>query len=307
MASNPLQAQATHHAKCNVTLALIAFIVFFIAAFFDSPAFASYQYDDPGYEYGVGWDADTGTGSGAVTTEGVTDLEVTADFGCNADGSTNGVLFMNPQCDASRGAFGVFANVVCRVENIFGAILGLVYCSVSNAILDPLLALFTLYVTLYGALVILGMVPHKFSEAMVRVAKIGAVAAVALNADVAIGVGYTFFISLTQQFISIVFDIFTPDYIEANSALADMIQAGYQASPTNPDESARLYIGNDWMQNLDYTTHRIIGFFMNGGVGFTTVMVMLFLFAPPLFFLIVYLIFAILKAFATAIVGYLKA
>jgi hypothetical protein len=264
------------------------------------------QYNDPGYQYGVDWDPETGGGAGSATTSGINDLTLNT-FECQADGTTQGTLFVNPQCNASRGLFGLFANVVCRVENIFGAILGLVYCAVQNAILEPLLALLTLYVTVYGAMVLLGMVPHTFGEALTRIFKIGIVAAIALNAEIAIGVGYTFFITLTQTTISIVFELFTPDFVASNTVMADMIQAGYQSSPTNPDASRRLYLGENWMQNLDYVTHRIIGFFMKGGVGFAIVMVGLFFLMPPLFLIIVYLLISILKSLATAVIGYLLA
>lgn len=290
------------YALTKIALCALFFIFF-------SPVFAQAApnvYNDPGYEYGVDWDAKTKTGTGSATTTGVNDLTLNT-FECQADGTTQGTLFVNPQCNADRGLFGLFANVVCRVENIFGSILGLVYCSVSAAILAPLLGLLTLYVTIYGALVLLGMVQHTFGEAITRILKIGAVAAIALNAEIAIGVGYTFFISLTQTTISIVFDLFTPEFVNANTAMADMIQAGYMTSPTNPDESNRLYLGDNWMQNLDFVTHRIIGFFMDGGVGFAIVMVALFFLMPPLFLILVYLMISVLKSLATAVIGYLLA
>lgn len=290
---------------------LMALVLAALCLLSPAPAHANVfddTYNQSQYEYGVDWDEETGTGTGSSVTSGVNNLDLDAGgFACTAGGGTTGTLFVNPQCNIDRGAFGVFANVVCRVENVFGAMLGLLYCAVSDAILQPLLALFILYVTVYGAMVILGMVPHTFAEATVRILKIGAVAAIALNAEIAIGVGYKFFISMTQVTIQVVFDIFTPDFVENNSAMANMIQGGYMNSPSNPDMSRRLYVGENWMLNLEYTTHRIFGFFMNGGIGFLIVMFLLFIFAPPLFFILCYLLISLIKAMATAIVGYLLA
>lgn len=296
----------------HITGSLLALVIVALCLLIPNAAHAGNIYDETynqsQYEYGVDWDSETGGGTGSAVTSGVNDLDLeSGGFACLAGGASTGTLFVNEQCNMGRGAFGVFANVVCRVENVFATMLGLVYCAVSNAILDPLLALFVLYVTVYGAMVILGMVPQTFAEATVRILKIGAVATIALNADVAIGVGYKFFISMTQVTIQIVFDIFTPDFVENNSAMANMIQGGYMNSPNNPDMSRRLYVGDNWMMNLEYTTHRIFGFFMNGGIGFLIVMALLFIFAPPVFFMLCYLLISLIKTMATAVVGYLLA
>lgn len=258
--------------------------------------------NDPLKSYRYGYEA-------GDKASGVTDLVVSDDFSCNADGTTSGTLFVNQMCEAA-GLLGVFANVVCRVENLFGTILGLVYCAVQNAIIEPLLALFTLYVTLYGALVILGMVGHSFTEAISRVFKIALVSAIALNADIAIGVGYKFYISAAQTTVAIVFDTFDPDsgnLYETNPAMADMIAGGYMASPYNEDETKRLRSGEHWLEGIDATIHKIIGFFVQGGIGFVIVMAALFVLMPPMFFIVIYLMLSIIKAFAQAIIGYLLA
>lgn len=243
-------------------------------------------------------------------TSGLTDLEFTENFACNADGSTSGTLFVNPQCEAD-GLMGVFANVICRIENLFGTILGLVYCAVQSAIVEPLLALFTLYVTVYGAMVILGMVGHTFAEAITRVMKIALVSAIALNADIAIGVGYKFYISAAQTSVGVIFDVFDTEggggIYEENPAMQEMIAGGYMASPNHADESQRLRSGEHWLEGIDATVHKILGFFVEGGVGFIIVLAGLFVFMPPLFIIVIYLILSIFKAFAQAIIGYLLA
>lgn len=262
-----------------------------------SPAHAA----DPIREYQYGYDENSSA------TSGLTDLTFSGSFSCNADGTTNGTLFVNPQCE-STGLIGVFANVVCRIENLFGTILGLIYCAVHSAIIAPLLALFTLYVTIYGAMVILGMVGHTFGEAISRVFKIALVSAIAMNADIAIGVGYKFYIGAAQTGVGIVFDIFdAPTVYDSNPAAQEMIAAGYMASPYHADESRRLKSGSHWLESIDATIHKMIGFFVEGGVGLLVVMGGLFIFMPPLFFIVVYLVLSIFKAFAQAIIGYLLA
>lgn len=203
------------------------------------------------------------------TTSGLTGIEFSNDFACNPDGSTSGTLFVNPQCEAD-GLMGVFANVVCRIENLFGTILGLVYCAVQNAIIEPLLALFTLYVVIYGAMVILGMINHTFGEAITRVAKIALVSAIAMNADIAIGVGYKFYISAAQTSVGVVFDLFDTEagdggiYAE-NPAMGEMVAGGYMASPNHADESQQLKSGEHWLEGIDATVHKILGFSLKAG------------------------------------------
>jgi hypothetical protein len=280
---------------CGVALWLVAALALYCILAIASPAYAG--------DYQVSFTE----GQAPSSTGGASDLQINRDFACNADGSSSGELFINPQCDATAGLFGIFANVVCRVESIFSTMLGFVYCSIQSAVLKPLLAMLTLYVTIYGAMVILGMVQNTFKEAAIRIGKIGLVSAVALNAHVAIGVGYTFFISLTQTTMDVIFQVFTPDQIAADTGLSKLIEAGFVSSPSAADETKRLYTGSDWMLSLEYTFHRIIGFFVSGGIGFIMVMVCLLIFAPPLFFMLAYLMLATIKALASAVVGYLLA
>lgn len=253
-------------------------------------------------DYQFGFDPEN-----AQTTGGVTDLEVNAAFQCNADGTTNGQdMFINPQCEAT-GLLGVFANVVCRLENIFGLMLGLLYCGMQAALLKPLLALLTLYVVVYGVFVILGIVQHSFSEALIRITKIGLVCAIALNSDVAIQVAYKFFIGYLQTSVGIIFSVFDTESVLESPETVKMIQGGYILSPVADDPQNRLYAGEHWMMNFDSTFNQIIGIFVEGGAAFLMIMLILFIFFPYIFFIFMGLILSIIKSFMQAIVGYLKA
>lgn len=244
-----------------------------------------------------------------------TDLEV-QEFSCE---DPNATMFVNESClftgeGVTEQVMGVFAQVICRVENIFGTIVSQIYCSVQQAILAPFIALLTLYVTIYGAMVILGLTRATFQDAIMHVAKMGLVAAVALNAEVGIEVGYKFFISVTQSTGEIVFGAFDSSGTEARSENYDeMVQKGYLVSRTvdpsdieNAGRGAPAY-GSHWMQHLDGTLHRIINFFVEGGIGFVIVLLTLLIFFPPLFVVVVYLIYSVIKMLVQAVIGYLLA
>lgn len=282
--------------------ALFMILTFWLLAF---PAFASappgelsnYQFVPPSTNPSL----PAGTGH----TRGAIDIGISDDFACEG-GSPNGELFINPQCNAT-GALGLFANVVCRIENLFGNVLALMYCAVQEAIVPPLLALLTLYVIIYGALVILGMVPHRLGEALMRVAKIGLVAIIALQADVAIRVAYTFYLSAAQTTISAVFSVFDDSRYQDHPEYQTMLEGGYILSPTYEDESRRLHTGEHWMEGFDHVFNNVVNTLIAAGPLLITTLVILFFVCAPLFFMVVHLITSIFKALAEAIVSYLIA
>lgn len=276
--------------------ALFVILAFWLLAL---PAFASAP---PGelndYRFAPSTEAVTSTG-------GAVDIGISENFACDG-GSPSGELFINPQCNAT-GALGLFANVVCRIENLFGNVLALMYCAVQEAIVPPFLALLTLYVIIYGALVILGMVPHRLGEALMRVAKIGLVAVIALQADVAIRVAYTFYLSAAQTTISAVFSVFDDGQYQDHSEYQAMLEGGYILSPDYEDPSRRLYTGEHWMEGFDHVFNNVVNTLIAAGPLLITTLVILFFVCAPLFFMVVHLVISIFKALAEAIVSYLIA
>ena len=267
----------------------------------------NYQLDDP---FGGGEAGYNVTGNFTIEDDGDrTRLEVNDNFSCNTSGQPVGDLFINPQCGFA-GGLGIFANVICRVENLFGNILALVYCSVQVAIVPPFLALLSLYVIIYGAMVILGMVRQNIREAVLRIVKLALVGAIVLNADIAINVAYKFYIGFAQSAMTMVFDIFDTEApvaggIYESNAYQENVEAGYIVSPVAADPSRQLISGEHWMHGMDATVNKAISVFINGGVGMITFLILLAIFAFPVFAVLLYLVYSVFKAFATAIIGYL--
>lgn len=279
-------------------VSLLACLAVALCLFLPSPAAAGYGYDP----------------NNAANIKG-NDLQVDT-FTCDDPSAT---LFINESCTfdtegLTEQVLGVFAQVVCRVENIFGTIASRVYCSVQEAILQPFLALLTLYVTIYGVTVILGLKRATFNDAILHVAKMGLVAAIALNAEVGIQIGYKFFIQVAQTSGEVIFSAFDSTGTQARMANYDeMVQKGYLASrnisATDIEKAGRgtPEYGSHWMQHLDGTLNRIINFFVEGGIGFVYVLGALLIFFPPLFVVVVYLIYSAIKMLSQAIIGYMLA
>ena len=232
-------------------------------------------------------------------------------FVCKPDGSTEGELFVNVQCSIASGGLGLFANVICRIENIFGNILGLLFCAVSSAIVAPLVAVLILYVTIYGAMVILGMVPHTFSEAIIRSIKIGLVCTVALNADFTIFIAYKFFILFQQTAAAVIFGAADQGALDTGSGFTggsfDALQkAGYVVNP-NVYCADGTGCGSNWMSTIDGMIDKLIGFYINAGVGLMVVMLAIMIFMPPLFMVLMHILLQIVKSLIQAINAYLLA
>lgn len=288
-----------HHASplrlagrwAGLLICLVAGIVVFSESAYAGDGFSSYEY---GYE-------------GTANQKGIQDVQIKDDFVCLPDGSSEGTLFINENCDGS-GVVGVFSQVVCRVENLFGTVMGLVYCSVVKAILKPFLAILVLYVTIYGAVVILGLKRARFSTALLHVMKLALVAGFVLNSQVAIQVGYKFYISMAQSTVDIIFSGL--DTAPDDPQIATLQQAGYvvqSGAGADAYGQQKLAQKSHWMMHLDGTLHKLIQFFVNMGVGFIMVLLGLLIWMPALFAVVVFVIFYIVKTLAEAIIGYLKA
>lgn len=259
-------------------------------------AFTSYNYVD-----------DDGVATAQTNVEHGT-IEVGDDFVCNDDGTTDGILFVNPNCDTT-GILGIFSQVACRVENVFGTAMGLVYCSIYSAIMQPFVALLGLYVTIYGAAVVLGLKRATFRNATMHIMKMALVAGFVLSSTTTIQVGYKFYVQMTQTTAAILFESFdtVDDPVDGDPAIQDMVRAGYLVGSGSDTGRTQVASSEYWMTHLDGTLNRIVNFFVQGGVGFIMVLLGLLIFAPPLFAVVVYLIYSCIKMLVQAIIGYLMA
>lgn len=256
------------------------------------------------------------TSSDRFSTDGDTSsgtpssLTFSTSYVCHDDGTTEGMLFENSSCDYvsgdgdfASGVKGLFGNVICRTEGIFAEILGLLWCSVRSAIIKPLLAILTLYVTIYGVMVTLGLVQHRFSEAIMRVVRIGLIVAIATNAEVAIGIAYKFYIAAAQTTTGMMLQAFDTTYY--SDQLDTIRSMGYGADPNAANPEERIYTGEHWAYNLDNAMHRIFGFIVNSSTAFIIVFFTLLIFFPLLLIVLTYLLVTLIKVFVQAVIGYL--
>ncbi len=101
-------------------------------------------------------------------------------------------------CDP-HGVTNIFSSFVCTYENIVSEVLTKVYCGVQAALIQPLTALLTLFVVIFGAAFTIGVVPFTAKETVFALFKFGAVWMFATNADYTIGILYQGLMGFVQQ------------------------------------------------------------------------------------------------------------
>ena len=131
---------------------------------------------------------------------------------CNTDGTVS-----NPTTDSSTGFFDVtkvvnncssldstkiFSNIVCNFASIVNQVMGASYCGLQHGLLPVVTVILTIYIAVFGAQVLMGMVAISAGEIMMRLVKIAAVWSFASYGAWGIGLLYKFFIGFTLQGIN---------------------------------------------------------------------------------------------------------
>ena len=93
----------------------------------------------------------------------------------------------------------IFATMMCVFKSTIGDIMSNMYCSFSDYIKSPLASLLTLFVTLFGVMMITGMTNTKVKDFAIVLFKIALIWTFATGGDWAIGVGYKFFMAIAQE------------------------------------------------------------------------------------------------------------
>lgn len=260
----------------------------------------------PSVAAGYSTDFEYGYAENSKTAKGVTGIEWGDKYTCNVDtGQASGNLYANTDCTAG-GFVGVFTNVICRVEGVLTNALGQLYCATASGAKDAVLAVLVMYITLYGLMLLLGMVEQTFREGITRVLKVAAVGVVLLNADIVINVGFRLYVGGAQTAVGAIFSAFDKDNIE-NSNNEDLVKSGYLSPGTAADPVKKRASGANWMTAVDAAMDRVISVLINSAIGLLILFIVLAIFAPPLLVLVGATVVYIIQAFAQAIIGYLLA
>ena len=131
---------------------------------------------------------------------------------CNSDGTVS-----NPSTDSSTGFFDItkvvnncssldstkiFSNIVCNFASIVNQVMGATYCGLQHGLLPMVTVILTIYIAVFGAQVLMGMVAISAGEIMMRSVKVAAVWSFASYGAWGIGLLYKFFIGFTLQGIN---------------------------------------------------------------------------------------------------------
>lgn len=126
-------------------------------------------------------------------------------FSCNGAAAV-GNLFAADQLVQQQNDLpdSVIAHVLFFFKNEVGQIMSAMYCALSNELLNPFRVVVTLFVVVFGIMIITGMSDLNMKEAGVFVFKLVLAWAFTMNADWAIGIGYTFFMNFAEEGSNIV-------------------------------------------------------------------------------------------------------
>lgn len=132
---------------------------------------------------------------------------------CAATGGGE-TVFQNRGNDGSRGTLqstcnsqaGVFARFFCIFETTIGLVIGTVFCSIRDAWLAPFGAMLSLFMAGMGLMFITGLLNMNRKELSVILFKVGLITMFVTNADVAVEIAYSFFISLTKETVRIMME-----------------------------------------------------------------------------------------------------
>jgi type IV secretory pathway VirB6-like protein len=129
--------------------------------------------------------------SPALVTEETTDT-------VNAIGGLNGVF-----------VFRIFSYGICNVQSILEEVVSEMWCSISEAMRDPLTTLLVLYVTVIAVMFMFGIIQASRGQLLIQTIKIALVWAFVTEGDLAINLGYNFFMAAMEAGISVVSNIAT--------------------------------------------------------------------------------------------------
>lgn len=117
---------------------------------------------------------------------------------CDGSGGVSGgqIYGTTGVCDVAWGLQNLFSRVFCDFVTVVNDVLGKIFCSIQYTMQATVGALFTLYIAIFGAQLLMGTVQLTVKEVMVRFLKIAGVWAFITQTYWAIGLAFNFFVSM---------------------------------------------------------------------------------------------------------------
>lgn len=224
-------------------------------------------------------------------------------FTCKADGTVanpaTGAFFpkdrIKTSCDnADTYKYSVFSSIVCNFVDIVNNTISKIYCGVQKGLLAFVGAGLALYIAVYGAQVLMGTARLEGGEIAIRLIKMAIVWLFVTQGSWGIGIVYNFFVGFTVESI-------------------DWVLSGPMQFCTAWDyTSANCIAGKgDNVSNIFNVIDAKIEFmvkdmFAGNGKIISFIIVLSFL-LPPLFFMILSLIWMVVSIFAQSLISFLMA
>jgi hypothetical protein len=219
-------------------------------------------------------------------------------FYCTANGKAVGNLFgIFNYCPTTVSTDNIFSFLTCNIERLSTELFGGLYCGIIRELEPAIQAVLTLAVVVFGVGFTIGLIPFTGRDMLAFLLKIVLVYVFATQADYMIGIAYRFFVTSSQEGISIVVSSL---FVEQHGPQAgshinggnifSYIDATLNSIITLPSESegANIHLGQNPCQNAVFAALGI-----------------LLIAFPPFFFMALLMAAKIAMVFLRGIFGYL--
>ena len=115
---------------------------------------------------------------------------------CSGGSASGDIFTIGGSACGSFGLDRIFSRIFCDFVNIINDVLGKVYCAIQYELEGILAILFTVYIAVFGAQILMGSVQLGTKEIMLRLLKVAGVWMFATQTYWAIGRGFQFFVQM---------------------------------------------------------------------------------------------------------------
>lgn len=202
-----------------------------------------------------------------------------------------------PSCEETN-ITTIFSGIACNYINILNDVFSQFYCSLQFGMLGILTAVITLYVTLFGLRVLVGMQEVTRGAVIIAAIKIGAVVLIATNAALGVGVIHHFFMTFITQTIEWIIS-------GINLVLSDFNPLTSKADPTSSIFRGIDVRMDSMIQGADDGTGKLENGLFSDNAKLIVLFLGLMTICQPLFQMALTLIFTTFKILVSALVSFL--